>query len=250
MTNTFRFRLLLTVPVVLAACGDDGSSATTDQGGGSKADMAAPAGSDLADDRYVPTGYTLMPYLSATAEHMFDAADMVLAQGKDYQAVIETTAGRMVIDLYENDTPVTVNSFVFLAQHHYFDGIAFHRVINGFMAQTGDPNTLQEDRSSWGAGGPGYYFQLETKPNLKFDGVGVVGMARANNPNTNGSQFFITFAAQPSLDANPPMTAGYTVFGKLTEGLGVLTKIKRGEVAKNTLPPDPTVMTRVYIVEK
>ena len=101
------------------------------------------------------------------------------------------------------------------------------------------------DPTGTGAGGPGYLFELETRPNHTFDAAGVVGMARTKQPNTNGSQFFITFQARPDLDPNPPTSLGYTVFAKLTEGLNVLPKIKRGEP-----PATPTVMTRVYIIEK
>jgi peptidylprolyl isomerase len=128
---------------------------------------------------------------------------------------------------------------VWLALHHYFDGIAFHRVLDNFMAQTGDPNTLSPDTSQWGFGGPGYMFGLEIVPGLTYDAAGVVGMARTNDPNTNGSQFFITFNATPSL------TGQYTIFAKLTEGFNVLQIIVRGEP-----PAVPTRMQRVYIVEK
>src|SRR5262249_33519822 len=150
-----------------------------------------------------------------------------------------TTAGRIVLDLTEADTPITVNSFVFLALHHYFDGIAFHRVIDGFVAQGGDPNTLGADTSTWGTGGPGYAFGLEIVASLHYDAAGVVGMARTSDPNSNGSQFFITLAATPSLDGQ------YTIFARVSEGIEVLPLITRGEP-----PTDPTRMTRVYIVEK
>jgi peptidylprolyl isomerase len=188
---------------------------------------------------YTPAGYTLVPFSADTAKHDFPAADMVLTAGKDYQAVIETDVGRIVLDLHETDTPITVNSFVFLALNHYYDNIAFHRVIDSFMAQSGDPNTLDTDSSTWGTGGPGYQYGLELVASLKYDQAGVVGSARTNNPNTNGSQFFITFGAQPSLDGK------YTVFGRVVEGLEVLPKIVRGEP-----PASPTRMNRVYIVAK
>jgi peptidylprolyl isomerase len=194
---------------------------------------------DMTPAYQVPAGYTLTPFLSTDAQHSFTAADMVLKSGKDYQAVLETDVGVIVIDLSEAETPITVNSFVFLALHHFFDGIAFHRVINGFVAQGGDPNTLTDNRSSWGSGDPGYSFGLEIVPAFTYDAAGVVGMARTSDPNTNGSQFFITLAAAHNLDSM------YTIFGHLSQGLDVLPNIARG------MPPTtPTRMQRVYIVEK
>ena len=207
-------------------------------------DMSVPANSNPdaapADDHYAPAGYALVPFLSATAQHDFPSADMVLDAGKDYLAVLETDAGRIVIDLLETQTPITVNSFVFLALHHYFDGVAFHRVINGFVAQGGDPNTLNDAPGTWGQGGPGYYFGLEIVAGLNYDAAGFVGMARTQDPNTNGSQFFITLAAQ-----HAALDGKYTIFAKVTEGLTVLPAIARG------MPPaTPTRMTRVYIVAR
>jgi peptidylprolyl isomerase len=188
---------------------------------------------------YTPAGTTLVPFASDVARHDFPSADNVLAAGADYLAVLETDAGRIVLDLHEQDTPLTVNSFVFLALHHYYDGIAFHRVINGFMAQSGDPNTLDADRGSWGMGGPGYEYGLEIVPALTYDRAGVVGSARTDDPNTNGSQFFITFGPTASLDGK------YTIFARVSEGLDVLPMIVRGEP-----PATPTRMNRVYIVKK
>lgn len=220
----------------LAAC----SSSPTARTDGGAADFATNPGADgAAPGYYLPPGYTLTPFLSEVAEHTFGGADSVIDAGNDYLAVLETDAGRMVLDLLDQETPITVNSFVFLARHHYFDGIAFHRVIAGFMAQAGDPNTLQADTKRWGSGGPGYGFGLEVEGGLKFDGAGVLGMARTANPNSNGSQFFITFAAQPSLDGK------YTVFGRLTNGMDTLGKVVKGEP-----PAAPTRMVKVYVVEK
>jgi cyclophilin family peptidyl-prolyl cis-trans isomerase len=105
-----------------------------------------------------------------------------------------------------------VNSFVFLALHRYFDGVVWHRVIPGFVAQTGDP-------TGTGRGGPGYTFGLEIVPGLGFDREGVVGMARTQDPNSNGSQFFITLGPAPHL------TGAYTVFGRVVEGMEVVKRL-------------------------
>ena len=137
----------------------------------------------------------------------------VLEDDKDYRAVLATTAGRIVVDLFQDRVPETVNSFVFLALHRFYDGVPFHRVLEDFMAQTGDP-------TGTGRGGPGYRFADEIDPDLSHDGKGVLSMANAGS-DTNGSQFFITFTATPGLDGK------HAVFGKVIEGMDVLDDLTR-----------------------
>jgi cyclophilin family peptidyl-prolyl cis-trans isomerase len=158
-------------------------------------------------------GYTAVPPRSDERRTSFDAAEPTLEPGRDYRAEIVTNRGTLVVDLYQDQTPVTVNSFVFLALHRYYDGVTFHRVLEDFMAQTGDP-------SGSGRGGPGYQFDDEIVPGLSHDGKGVVSMANAG-PGTNGSQFFITFRATPWLDGK------HAVFGRVTGGLEVLDALQR-----------------------
>lgn len=124
------------------------------------------------------------------------------------------------MDLYEEQAPKTVNSFVFLALNHYFDGIVWHRVIPGFVAQTGDP-------TGTGTGGPGYQFGLEVTPSLNYDKEGVLGMARTSDPNSNGSQFFITYGPTPNLNQQ------YTIFGQVTEGMDVVKQLAPTEGVAN-----------------
>lgn len=224
-------RLLSVMGLVwIAGCG---TSAPLDAAGSDASGVDAPEG------EYIPAGFSRTPDLSAGGVHSFASAASVLAPSTDYAMVLETSAGRLVIDLFEADAPIAVNSFVFLARNHFFDGIAFHRVIAGFMAQTGDPNTLSSNRSMWGYGGAGYEFSVESTPANTFDGPGVVATANAG-PTTNSSQFFITFVATPSL----PIT-DYTIFGQVTEGLTALPSIVRGEP-----PATPSVIVRAYIVER
>ena len=161
----------------------------------------------------LPEGFTLTPFLSEEPVRSFEAADEVLEPGVDYQAIIVTNDGPLRIDLYEDEAPTTVNNFVFLTRNHYYDGVVFHRVLEDFMAQTGDP-------TGTGTGGPGYQFANETSPNLNHDQRGVVSMANAG-PDTNGSQFFITFGPTPQLDG------GYNIFGQVVEGDAVLDDITR-----------------------
>lgn len=116
------------------------------------------------------------------------------------------------MELYTDKAPITVNSFVFLSCKGFYNGVTFHRVLEGFMAQGGDP-------TGTGAGGPGYQFVNEDS-DLTFDKAGVVAMANAGR-DTNGSQFFITFAPSDFLNG------GYTIFGQVTEGMDVVNAITR-----------------------
>ena len=130
---------------------------------------------------------------------------------QSYSATIKTDLGDIVIDLWADKVPTTVNNFVFLAREGYYDGVIFHRVIKDFMAQTGDP-------TGTGTGGPGYSFADEFHSELRHDGPGVLSMANAG-PNTNGSQFFITHVATPWLDDK------HSVFGKVASGMEVILAI-------------------------
>jgi len=129
---------------------------------------------------------------------------------KQYIATLHTDKGDIVIQLFADKAPLAVNSFVFLARQGWYDGVTFHRVIPGFVAQAGDP-------SGTGRGNPGYFFNNEIS-DLKFDKPGMVGMAN-NGADTNGSQFFITFAPAAHLDG------GYTIFGQVLNGLNVAEQL-------------------------
>ncbi len=158
--------------------------------------------------------------------------DDVLEAGVDYGAVFCTEAGNFLVDLYEDDAPITVNSFVFLAANRFFDNLTFHRVIEDFVVQGGDP-------LGSGIGGPGYEFVNETDNDLTFGGIGVLGMANAG-PDTNGSQFFITLAPVARLDG------GYTIFGQVVEGMGSVFDIEVRDPQSAT-EPGTTIYTIVVI---
>lgn len=154
-------------------------------------------------------GLAAFVQLMAMKERQFDAPPpQVIQEGKQYQATIETDKGDIVVELFAEQTPLTVNNFVYLAEQGWFDDTIFHRVIPGFMAQAGDP-------SATGIGWPGYRCSDELNPALIFDGAGILGMANSG-PDTNGSQFFITLEAQPHLDGL------HTVFGRVIEGMEVV----------------------------
>ena len=155
----------------------------------------------------------------------FAAAEDVLKDGVDYWTVLCTAAGPIYLDLYEAESPLTVNNFVFLAGQGFYNNTTFHRVLPGFMAQGGDP-------TGTGRGGPGYRFNDEAGAlALKHDGPGVLSMANAG-PHTNGSQFFITHTATPHLDGK------HAVFGRVADAdsLAVLLKIRERDPMRD---PDP-----------
>ncbi len=177
------------------------------------AQQGAPAGVAEIDPALVPDGYAALAPRVEERRIGFEAAEEVLDPALDYGAVIETNRGVIVVDLYQDETPATVNNFVFLTLQRYYDGIVFHRVLEDFMAQTGDP-------TGTGTGGPGYRFGDEIVEGLGHDDRGVLSMANAG-PGTNGSQFFITFTATPWLDGN------HTVFGRVIAGDEVLDALTR-----------------------
>lgn len=137
------------------------------------------------------------------------------AMAENLKASIETSKGTIKLELYADQTPLTVANFVNLAKRGYYDGLSFHRVIPNFMVQGGDP-------LGSGSGGPGYKFEDEFSPNLRHAGPGILSMANAG-PTTNGSQFFITHVATPWLDGK------HTVFGKVLSGQDVVDSIAQGD---------------------
>jgi len=144
---------------------------------------------------------------------------MTIDAAQKYTATFKMAkGGEFVVQLYPDKAPITVNSFVFLVRDGYFNGVTFHRVLEGFMAQGGDP-------TGTGGGGPGYKFVNEDS-DLTFDKPGVVAMANAGR-DTNGSQFFITFGTTPQLNG------GYTIFGQIISGMDVVNGITRRDPNEN-----------------
>lgn len=137
----------------------------------------------------------------------------------EYSAVMDTDKGKIHLKLYPQHAPKTVNNFVFLAREGYYDGVIFHRVIDNFVIQGGDP-------TGTGRGGPGYTFEDELEGNPLKHETGSISMANAG-PNTNGSQFFITHSPQPHLDGK------HTVFGEVVEGQDVVDDIEKGDAIRS-----------------
>ena len=160
------------------------------------------------------------------------APPMGIDTSKRYTATMETSLGTIVIALDAINAPKTVNNFVFLAAQHYYDGVIFHRIINGFMCQGGDP-------TGTGRGGPGYKFADE--PVKQRYQIGSVAMANAG-PNTNGSQFFLI--SGPSGVNLPPQ---YNHFGQIVKGLDVLDAMQRVDTDRSDRPHTDVVINSVTI---
>jgi cyclophilin family peptidyl-prolyl cis-trans isomerase len=170
------------------------------------------------------------------AERQFEECpEMAIDPQREYIATIETEKGNIVIELFPQVAPFTVNSFVFLARSGWYDNVPFHRVLPGFVAQAGDP-------SGTGYGGPGYAFGLELTPDLRFDQAGLLAMANAG-PDANGSQFFITYAPTPDLDG------GYTIFGRVIAGMDTLEALQPRNPQQGGDLPEGTVIRTISIEE-
>jgi cyclophilin family peptidyl-prolyl cis-trans isomerase len=173
--------------------------------------------------------------------HWTTPPPMGIDQDKQYTATIKTNMGDIVVQLFPKDAPLVVNNFVFLARQGFYNGVKFHRVVKGFVIQTGDP-------TGTGAGGPGYTFADEkiTKDYV----TGTLAMANAG-PNTNGSQFFITLT-----DLSGRLPKNYTIFGIVTGGFDIVQKIGNVPVkvsplsGENSLPTVDVHIDSVSIVEK
>ena len=160
---------------------------------------------------------------------------MTINPAKDYQAILHTEKGDITIDLMANKAPIAVNSFIFLARNGWYDGVMFHRVIPGFIAQAGDP-------TGTGYGGPGYAFKNETSPELKFDKPGLVAMANSG-PDSNGSQFFITYAPATHLDGK------YTIFGQVISGMEVVEALTARDPSQPGVLPAGDKIISVEILQ-
>ncbi len=168
----------------------------------------------------------------------FSSPEQVMQNGVDYKVILKTSVGDITIDLLEEETPVTVNSFLFLAQNHYYEDMIFHRVIKDFVIQTGDP-------TGTGTGGPGYYIdnEITDRKYAKY----VVGMANAG-ADTNGSQFFITSSNIAASNAQY-MDGKYTIFGVVESGFAVVDSIEKVETDGDDKPINDVLLNSVQILE-
>jgi peptidylprolyl isomerase len=224
---------ILLVMSVVAACAG-GQPPMADTG----ASPAAPT-EQAATEPAAPTAQPEAPAAESAAESapdvaardgMYDAPPpMTIDPSKYYYATLATDVGDIKVQLFADRAPETVNNFVYLAQEGFYDDTTFHRVLEGFMAQAGDP-------TGTGMGGPGYQFADEFYPGGSFDRPGLLAMANSG-PNTNGSQFFLTFAPTPWLDNM------HTIFGEVIEGQDVLNQIKRRDPEQNPAEPGTKLLS-------
>ena len=202
-----------------------------------QAQAAAPTQSADSSIPAAPASASANPQAgpTVTGKQYASAPPMTIDKTKQYFATVKMVkGGEFVIQLFPDKAPITVNSFVFLANDGFFNGVTFHRVLDGFMAQGGDP-------TGTGSGGPGYEFQNELN-DLQFDKAGVVAMANSG-PNTNGSQFFIMFGPYGLAEKD------YTIFGQVISGMDVVNSITRRDPQTNpTFPGD--AIESVTITEK
>ena len=180
----------------------------------------------------MPTAFPPLDGSAPKSQKFNDAPEMGIDPSKRYTATMDTSLGTMVIALDAINAPLSVNNFVFLASHHYYDGIIFHRIINGFMCQGGDP-------TGTGRGGPGYRFPDE--PVKQKYQIGSLAMANAG-PNTNGSQFFLI--SGPSGVGLPPQ---YNHFGQVVKGLEVVDAMQRVGTDRSDRPHEDVVINSVTV---
>lgn len=149
-------------------------------------------------------------------------------------AVFDTNMGEFEIELFEDKTPITTKNFIDLAQEGFYDEVIFHRIIDGFMIQGGDP-------TGTGMGGSGYTIEDEFTPELTHESEGILSMANTGRPHTGGSQFFITLAATPWLDGH------HTVFGKVVKGMEVVREIGHVKTGPQDRPVHDVVINKITI---
>ena len=171
----------------------------------------------------------------------FEQAEQVVESSKQYTATIKTSKGDIVVELFADVAPNTVNSFVFLAQERFFDGLTFHRVVQNFVIQTGDP-------TGNGAGGPGY--STEDEPNQVSNTRGTLAMAKASGASDFGSQFFINVGHNTSLDYNNPRGDKFYPFGEVVSGMEVVDAIANSPVVGSGKPNPAITITSVTVTEK
>ena len=161
---------------------------------------------------------------------------------------LRTSMGDITLELYMDKTPITAGNFLKLAREGFYDGTKFHRVIDNFMIQGGDPNSRGDDTSTYGLGGPGYTIQDEFDPELS-NLRGTIAMANIGQPNSGGSQFFINYTNNVGLDFDKqPLTSKHPVFGHVVRGLDVVDAIVKVPTGERDIPVDPVTIQKVIIL--
>lgn len=167
-------------------------------------------------------------------------------------AVLKTSMGTIEIELFEDQMPITTENFIKLAEEKFYDGVKFHRVIDNFMIQAGDPNTKTENTATYGTGGPGYTIQDEfVAGQLLTNTRGTIAMANTGQPNSGGSQFFINTVDNLGLDFDKePHTSKHPVFGRVINGMDIVDAIGAVETGERDMPITPVIIESVTIREQ
>lgn len=183
-----------------------------------------------------------------TAEEM-EVVDVETTNDMNPTAVFNTNKGIIELELFADQMPITVGNFVKLAEEGFYDGIKFHRVIDGFMIQGGDPNSKGDDPSSYGTGGPGYTIEDEfVAGELLTNKRGTIAMANTGQPNSGGSQWFINTVDNYALDFDKqPLTSKHPVFGRVVNGMDVVDAISDVETGPRDVPVEPIVIESIQI---
>ena len=180
--------------------------------------------------------------ITSTSYAFAQEATFSITNIDDPIVILETNQGEIIIEFFHIDAPKHVENFILLTENKDFDGILFHRIIPGFMIQSGDPNTINGDPNTWGQGGKGI---LSDRIDAEFNNIqhdrGIVSMARSQDPNSAGSQFFIVTSDSAFLDRE------YTVFGQVKEGMDVADKIVNVQKDGNDCPLDKVQMVKVTL---
>jgi cyclophilin family peptidyl-prolyl cis-trans isomerase len=175
------------------------------------------------DDLVIWLKYQMIPLGRLTEKKFSQCPEMTIDPSKQYTAILHTEKGDIVVALYPDVAPFAVNNFIYLAESGFYDNTTFHRVVEGQIAQGGDP-------SGTSMGNPGYLFSIETSPGLLFDRPGLLAMAN-HDPYSNGSQFFISMIANPDWDGH------YTIFGEVIEGMDVVESLTPHNPQADLLTP-------------
>lgn len=206
-----------------------------------KGEIAQPV---LGDGDAVPGPITIEEEIPLTEEDAMDT-------NTNPTVTFKTSLGDVTLELFEDRMPITAGNFLTLAREGFYDGTKFHRVIDGFMIQGGDPNSRGDNTAVYGQGGPGYTITDEFVEGEDFSNVrGTIAMANIGQPNSGGSQFFINVVDNTGLDFNKePLSSKHPVFGRVIDGMDIVDAISKVETAARDVPVTPVVIEDIVIGE-
>ncbi len=208
-------------------------------------------GPEKQDAKISDTEAALEELPAPLAADELKAYDEDMTNNSNPVAVFSTNKGVIEIELFDNKMPITSGNFMKLANEGFYNGTKFHRVIEGFMVQGGDPNSKTDDVMTYGSGGPGYTITDEFVAGAELTNVrGTIAMANTGQPNSGGSQFFINLVDNTGLDFDkPPMQSSHPVFGRVVKGMEIIDSIAKAATNAGDIPVDPIIIEKVDIRE-